>query len=296
MDGSVRVRVRVSAGSRLPRGYGLQGLGPPRAVRGRQQARRRRPHDPRGAELNYASCSEHISPTLICSCRFRWPLRKRDRRGEEGTPRNPVLTVALRPLSFRLSLSLLPQDSLRQTVRLEELVVGRNHVGTDDSRGHYQQGRGARALAGALRHTRSLRRLGLDGNTLGDAGARMLAVALRSNAALASLDVRSCGITGLGALELAEVLDREGCAIVELHLGGENSRGCCSEVPPWHRLFCTPAVVPSLPLTGLTLGAPSRLPLPSRCNAGNKLDQETIRDIMTSVRRPLEITFDDGGN
>lgn len=112
------------------------------------------------------------------------------------------------------------QDALRSAPVLAELVVGRNGMGTDDSRGHYQQGRGARALAGALRLSRSLRRLGLAGNQLGDAGARMLSVALRSNSHLASLDVRACAITGLGALELAEALDRDGSGLVELHLAG----------------------------------------------------------------------------
>lgn len=48
----------------------------------------------------------------------------------------------------------------------------------------------------------------------------MLSVALRSNSSLASLDVRSTGITGLGALELAEVLDRDACSLVELRMGG----------------------------------------------------------------------------
>lgn len=62
----------------------------------------------------------------------------------------------------------LSQDSLRSSNILEELELGRNHVGVDDSRGNYQQGRGARALAGALRISRSIRRLGLAGNILGE--------------------------------------------------------------------------------------------------------------------------------
>jgi hypothetical protein len=68
-------------------------------------------------------------------------------------------------------------------------------------------GRGARALAGALREPGCpLAALSLRGNPVGDAGVRLLAAALEDNACLAALDLAAAGLGNAAFFELADAL------------------------------------------------------------------------------------------
>ena len=80
---------------------------------------------------------------------------------------------------------------------------------------------GARALGSLLEgSTSSLRRLSLRDNPIGDGGASALAAALRTNPHMTALSLPFCGVSDEGAAALAGALRSPTCALVELHLNG----------------------------------------------------------------------------